>query len=110
MAEGDQVPYGIAGGREIVDLDMGQAVSLDLVHGDGHLQRALDQLARVGGEFIDYRDLAERHLGTIYEGLLEHTLQPMREPVWAQGVVFTVAILLIRMFPDGMMARVRRRA
>lgn len=61
--------------------------------GDGHLQRALDQLARVGGEFIDYRDLAERHLGTIYEGLLEHTLQPMREPVWAQGVRWTVDLL-----------------
>jgi hypothetical protein len=35
-------------------------------------------LARVGGEFIDYRDLAERHLGTIYEGLLEYHLEPIR--------------------------------
>jgi len=42
--------------------------------GDGHLQAALDRLARVNGQFIDYRDLSERHLGTIYEGLLEHHL------------------------------------
>lgn len=45
--------------------------------GDAHLQRAIDMLARVNGQFIDYRDLAERHLGTIYEGLLEHHLQPI---------------------------------
>ena len=43
--------------------------------GDAHLQGALDRLARVDGQFIDYRDLAERHLGTIYEGLLEYHLQ-----------------------------------
>jgi hypothetical protein len=42
--------------------------------GDRHLQQAIDQLARVGGQFVDYRDLAERHLGTIYEGLLEYHL------------------------------------
>lgn len=42
--------------------------------GDAHLQAALDRLARVNGQFIDYRDLSERHLGTIYEGLLEHHL------------------------------------
>ncbi len=42
--------------------------------GDGHLQAAIDRLARVDGQFIDYRDLAERHLGTIYEGLLEYHL------------------------------------
>ena len=45
--------------------------------GDAQLQRALDKLARVGKAFIDYRDLAERHLGTIYEGLLEFHLQPI---------------------------------
>jgi hypothetical protein len=39
--------------------------------GDQHLQLAIDKLARVDGQFVDYRDLAERHLGTIYEGLLE---------------------------------------
>ncbi len=43
--------------------------------GDAHLQRAIDTLARVNGEFVDYRDLAEHHLGTIYEGLLEHHLE-----------------------------------
>ena len=51
--------------------------------GDAQLQLALDKLARMVGpktgvrEFIDYRDLAERHLGTIYEGLLEYHLQPI---------------------------------
>ena len=44
--------------------------------GDAHLQAAIDRLARVDGQFIDYRDLAERHLGTIYEGLLEYHLEP----------------------------------
>lgn len=48
--------------------------------GDGHLQRAIDMLARVGGQFVDYRDLAVRHLGTIYEGLLEYHLEPMPTP------------------------------
>ncbi len=43
--------------------------------GDQHLQLAIDKLARVGGQFVDYRDLAERHLGTIYEGLLEFHLE-----------------------------------
>ncbi|PDW02016.1 Eco57I restriction-modification methylase domain-containing protein [Candidatus Viridilinea mediisalina] len=51
--------------------------------GDAQLQLALDQLARIinpqtgSKEFIDYRDLAERHLGTIYEGLLEYHLVPL---------------------------------
>lgn len=44
--------------------------------GDAHLQQAIDMLARIGGQFVDYRDLAVRHLGTIYEGLLEFRLQP----------------------------------
>lgn len=48
--------------------------------GDLHLQQAIDQLARVDGQFVDYRDLAERHLGTIYEGLLEFHLEPMQAP------------------------------
>lgn len=43
--------------------------------GDRHLQQAVDMLARVGGQFVDYRDLSERHLGTIYEGLLEYHLE-----------------------------------
>jgi len=45
--------------------------------GDARLIEALDKLARVDGQFVDYRDLAERHLGTIYEGLLEYHLQPV---------------------------------
>lgn len=53
--------------------------------GDWHLQQAIDKLARVDGQFIDYRDLAERHLGTIYEGLLEFHLEPAQSVVngWA---------------------------
>ena len=43
--------------------------------GDAQLLQALDKLARVDLQFIDYRDLAERHLGTIYEGLLEYHLE-----------------------------------
>jgi type I restriction-modification system DNA methylase subunit len=45
--------------------------------GDARLLEAIDMLARVDGEFVDYRDLAERHLGTIYEGLLEYHIQPI---------------------------------
>lgn len=48
--------------------------------GDFHLQQAIDKLARVDGQFVDYRDLAERHLGTIYEGLLEFHLEPLGTP------------------------------
>ena len=47
--------------------------------GDGHLQEAIDKLSRVGGQFVDYQDLAERHLGTIYEGLLEYHLEALSE-------------------------------
>jgi len=49
--------------------------------GDVSLSRAIDKLARVDGQYVDYRDLAERHLGTIYEGLLEYTLQVASEPM-----------------------------
>lgn len=56
--------------------------------GDARLLQALDMLARVDGRFIDYRDLAERHLGTIYEGLLEYHLEAISpEDGW------TVALL-----------------
>ncbi|MBA2345147.1 MAG: class I SAM-dependent DNA methyltransferase, partial [Rubrobacter sp.] len=57
--------------------------------GDGHLQQAIDRLARVDEQFVDYRDLAERHLGTIYEGLLEYHLEALGEP--EEG--WTVALL-----------------
>ena len=53
-----------------------------------HLQQAIDMLARINGEFIDYRDLAVRHMGTIYEGLLEYHLQPLvaaPEEGWTSG-------------------------
>ncbi|MBV9709105.1 MAG: Eco57I restriction-modification methylase domain-containing protein [Chloroflexi bacterium] len=43
--------------------------------GDERLQQAIDLLARVDGQFIDYRDLSVRNLGTIYEGLLEYHLE-----------------------------------
>ena len=49
----------------------------DYAVGDAHLQQAIDKLARVDGEFVDYRDLSVRHMGTIYEGLLEFQLRPM---------------------------------
>lgn len=68
--------------------------------GDAHLQLAIDKLARAGGEFIDYRDLAERHLGTIYEGLLEFTLVPsplggegQGEGVGGEGDAFTIDLV-----------------
>ncbi|MGH3148440.1 MAG: hypothetical protein ACRDTR_21880, partial [Rubrobacter sp.] len=60
-----------------------------LAVGDRRLQEAVDRLARVGGQFVDYRDLAERHLGTIYEGLLEFHLEALDQA--EDG--FTVALL-----------------
>ncbi len=59
------------------------------VVGDLDLARAIDKLARRPRDeqdfseesFIDYRDLSERHLGTIYEGLLEYTLYIASEPM-----------------------------
>ena len=52
------------------------------VVGDTSLCRAIDMLARVRGQYVDYRDLSERHLGTIYEGLLEYnTLHVAVEPM-----------------------------
>ncbi len=47
--------------------------------GDARLLDAIDLLTRVEGEFVDYRDLAEQHLGTIYEGLLEYHLEPIEQ-------------------------------
>jgi hypothetical protein len=61
--------------------------------GDEHLQRAIDNLARVDGQFVDYRDLAERHLGTIYEGLLEYELEARQlDAVDAQEGSWTVTL------------------
>ncbi len=62
--------------------DPGQHEFLEqYIVGDLNLCRAIDQLARVKNQYVDYRDLAERHLGTIYEGLLEYTLQVASEPM-----------------------------
>jgi len=56
--------------------------------GDAHLQRAIDALARVEGQSVDYRDLAERHLGAIYEGLLEFHIEPIPpEDGWTVALV-----------------------
>jgi hypothetical protein len=64
--------------------------------GDARLQAAIDMLARVDGQFVDYRDLAERHLGTIYEGLLEYHLEALTPPplpaAGAGGPRFTVEL------------------
>ena len=55
--------------------------------GDSHLRRAIDLLARTRdpqtGErrFVDYRDLEIRHLGSIYEGLLEYQLRQAEQPL-----------------------------
>jgi type I restriction-modification system DNA methylase subunit len=58
------------------------------VVGDKSLAQAIDLLANARdaratskGYRIDYRDLSERHLGTIYEGLLEYTLHVAEEPM-----------------------------
>ena len=55
--------------------------------GDRHLAKAVDLLARAEDprtgtrEFVDYRDLEVRHLGSIYEGLLEYKLRYSDEPL-----------------------------
>jgi hypothetical protein len=48
--------------------------------GDFHMQTAIDKLARIDGAFVDYRELSVRHLGTIYEGLLEYRLRMLPTP------------------------------
>jgi len=51
--------------------------------GDHGLRQAIDLLARIDTEegrvFVDYRDLEVRHLGSIYEGLLEYQLRYAEE-------------------------------
>jgi type I restriction-modification system DNA methylase subunit len=59
--------------------------------GDYYMFQALDKLARVNvkssnkREFVDYRDLSVRHLGSIYEKLLEYELQIATEPLADKG-------------------------
>ena len=56
---------------------------------DAHLSRALVDLATIpdgkARRPIDYRDLAVRHLGTLYEGILEHKLFIVEEPMLARS-------------------------
>jgi hypothetical protein len=55
--------------------------------GDIHLRQAIDLLARTVDPqtrqrvFVDYRDLEIRHLGSIYEGLLEYRVQVADQPL-----------------------------
>ncbi|MEA3344806.1 MAG: N-6 DNA methylase [Chloroflexota bacterium] len=57
--------------------------------GDWALVKAIDLLSRrtteTGGEFVDYRTLGVRHLGSIYEGLLEYRPRIAEEPMVAVG-------------------------
>ncbi len=57
--------------------------------GDAHLVPALDKLARVDDSgtrvYVDYRDLEVRHLGSIYEKLLEYDLDIASQPLTITG-------------------------
>ncbi|TVR18750.1 MAG: hypothetical protein EA396_14160, partial [Anaerolineaceae bacterium] len=65
------------------------AFLVDKAVGDAYLVPALDKLARVDvvenrrakRVFVDYRDLEVRHLGSIYEKLLEYELDIATEPL-----------------------------
>ncbi|MDI9584170.1 MAG: N-6 DNA methylase, partial [Acidobacteriota bacterium] len=49
---------------------------------DRQVGRVVDLLARTPeGRFVDYRDLGVRHLGSIYEGLLEYRLAQATAPM-----------------------------
>ncbi|HLS55806.1 MAG TPA: branched-chain amino acid ABC transporter permease [Zeimonas sp.] len=80
-------------------------VSLDPQMGTGFLVPAFLSIL-VGG----LGSVAAPLAGATAVGATDNLVSTFHSPVWAQGVVFTLAILLIRMFPDGVMARVRRRA
>ena len=60
--------------------------------GDLHLRKAIDLLARTRDpktgtrEVVDYRDLEIRHLGSIYEGLLEYQVRVASEPLVVRKV------------------------
>ncbi|MBZ0301589.1 MAG: Eco57I restriction-modification methylase domain-containing protein [Anaerolineae bacterium] len=68
--------------------------------GDAHLIPALDKLARVtvteGRQekrvFVDYRDLEVRHLGAIYEKLLEYDLDVATEPLTLKNGKYVPAV------------------
>jgi hypothetical protein len=61
----------------------------DYVVGDAALIPALDKLARVDDNgrrvYVDYRDLEVRHLGSIYEKLLEYDLDIASQPLTTTG-------------------------
>ena len=66
--------------------------------GDAHLARVIDLLTRSrtrngseGKTFVDYSSLDERHLGSIYEGLLEYQLHIADEPLAIEGEEYTPA-------------------
>ena len=80
-------------------------VSIDPQMGTGFLVPAFLSIL-VGG----LGSVAAPLAGATAVGATDNLVSTFYSPVWAQGVVFTLAILLIRMFPDGVMARVRRRA
>ncbi len=80
-------------------------VSIDPQMGTGFLVPAFLSIL-VGG----LGSVAAPLAGATAVGATDNLVSTFYSPVWAQGVVFTVAILLIRMFPDGVMARMRRRA
>ncbi|MCB0257587.1 MAG: class I SAM-dependent DNA methyltransferase, partial [Anaerolineae bacterium] len=60
--------------------------------GDLHLRTAIDLLARTrdpktgAREVVDYRDLEIRHLGSIYEGLLEYQVRVADQPLAVRKV------------------------
>lgn len=51
--------------------------------GDYYLAKVIDLLARSNGGFVDYSTLDIRHLGSIYEGLLEYKLNTASEDMVA---------------------------
>jgi len=83
---------------------MAPLVSLDPQMGLGFLVPAFLSIL-VGG----LGSVAAPLAGASAVGVTDNLVSTFFSPVWAQGVVFTVAILLIRAFPQGLMARARRR-
>lgn len=83
---------------------MAPLVSLDPQMGLGFLVPAFLSIL-VGG----LGSVAAPLAGATAVGVTDNLVSTFFSPVWAQGVVFTVAILLIRAFPQGLMARARRR-
>ncbi|MCL4773862.1 MAG: branched-chain amino acid ABC transporter permease [Burkholderiaceae bacterium] len=79
-------------------------VSLDPQMGTGFLVPAFLSIL-VGG----LGSVAAPLAGATAIGATDNLVSTFYSPVWAQGVVFTVAIVMIRMFPDGVMVRVHRR-